>query len=260
MSSTTAAPGALIAAGEATFARRVRAAKVPVVVAFRAPHCEASRALVLSLAQLAQQYASRLVVLSVDVERAPLLAEQYGVAAVPTLLVLQDHDELTRMVGFASPLLLRLLFDQVVAGELVPGMLWSPTEQAFEDAVIIPLLDAWGWSYQRQVSCKVQKGKTTSHGRVDILVYADGATKPLTLFEAKRQIAYKAALQQAMAQAQGYAQALDLATFVVAAPVGLWIYRLHSGKARLVEMFSSLDVATDSDIVRRTLQSIDEAR
>ncbi len=105
-------------------------------------------------------------------------------------------------------------------------MLWSPTEQDFEDAVIIPLLDAWGWGYQRQVSCKVQKGKTTSHGRIDILAYADAASKPLTLFEAKRQIVHKAALQQAMAQAQGYAQALDLATFVVAAPVGLWIYRL----------------------------------
>lgn len=257
---TPPAPARLIAANESTFARRVRAAKVPVAVVFRAPGCEASRALVLCLARLAEQYAGRLVVLSVDIDRAPLLAQQYGVAVSPTLLVLEYGDELTRMVGFAPERLLRLLFDQVLAGELLPGLLWSPTEQDFEDAVIIPLLDAWGWSYRRQVSCKVQKGKTTSHGRIDILAYADDASRPLTLFEAKRQIVHKAALQQAMTQAQGYAQALDLAMFVVAAPVGLWIYGLNTGKARLVEMFSSLDVAARPDIVKRTLQWIDEAR
>src|SRR5262245_12163482 len=101
MSGITPVSGRLITAGEATFARRVRTARVPVVVAFRAPHCEACDALLLSVARLAEQYASQILVLSVDVERAPLVAEQYGVAAVPMLLVLQDSEELTRMVGYA---------------------------------------------------------------------------------------------------------------------------------------------------------------
>jgi len=260
VSGTTSAPGRLVTAGEATFARRVRAATVPVVVAFRAPHCDACRALLGSVARLAEQYAGRLVVLSVDVDRAPLVAEQYGVAAVPTLLVLQDGDPLTWMVGYAPEPLLRLLFDQVVAGDLIPGMLWSPTEQVFEDYVIVPLLDAWGWAYQRQVGCRIRTSMSTSHGRVDILVYADGTTEPLTLFEAKRQIASNAALQQAMTQARGYAQALGLASFVVAAPAGLWIYRLHSEKEVLMQAFSSLDVATRPEAVKRTLCWIHEAR
>jgi thiol-disulfide isomerase/thioredoxin len=260
VSKTTSASGTLIAAGEATFARRVRAATVPVVVVFRAPHCEACRALALSVAGLAEQYAGRLLALSVDVDRAPLVAEQYGVTAVPTLLVLQDGEELTRMVGFAPGTLLRLLFDQVVAGGLVPGMLWSPTEQAFEDAVIVPLLDAWGWAYQRQVACRIDAGGSTRHGRVDILAYADGMAEPRTLFEAKRQIASNAALQQAMAQARGYALALGLASFVVAAPAGLWIYRLHSRKVALMQAFSSLDVATSPAVVKHTLDWIHAAR
>jgi len=260
VSKTTSAPGTLIAAGEATFARRVRAATVPVVVAFRTPQCDACRALVLGVARLAEQYASQLVVLSVDLDRAPLLAEQYGVTALPTLLVLQDGEELTRMVGFAPEPLLRLLFDQVVAGRLVPGMLWSPTEQAFEDAVIVPLLDTWGWAYQRQVACRIDAGSSIRHGRVDILVYADGTAEPLTLFEAKRQIPSNAALQQAMSQARGYAQALGLASFVVAAPAGLWIYRLHTRKVALMQAFSSLEVATSPAVVKRALDWIHEAR
>jgi thioredoxin-like negative regulator of GroEL len=244
---------ALIAAGETAFARLARAAAVPVVVTFRSPQCDACRALMPGVARLAEQYAGRLVVLSVDVDQAPLLAEQYGVTAVPTLLVLHDREELTRAVGFAPERLLRLLFDQVVAGDLAPGMLWSPTEQAFEDAVIVPLLDAWGWTYRRQVACPLPAAR----GRVDILVYAD-ATEPLTLFEDKRQIASAAALQQAMIQAQGYAQALRLASFVVAAPAGMWVYRLHSGRARLMRSFSSLEVVTRPEVVRRTLYWLQE--
>src|SRR5262245_24283745 len=131
MSGTTSASESLIAVGETTFARRVRAAIVPVVVVFRSSHCDACRALVGSVARLAEQYPGQWLVLGVDVDRAPLLAESYAVTAVPTVLVLHHGEEATRMVGFAPELLLRLLFDQVLAGELPPGQLWSPTEQAF---------------------------------------------------------------------------------------------------------------------------------
>jgi len=243
----------LIAVGETTFARRVRGATVPVVVAFRSSRCDACHALVASIARLAGEYADQLVVLSVDVDRAPLLAEQYCVTAVPTLLVLHDNDELTRMVGFAPEPLLRLFFDQVLAGERTLGMLWSPTEQAFEEAVLVPLLDSWGWTYQRQVGCHVRTGTSTGRGRVDVLVYTDATAEPLTLFEAKRQIASNGALQQAMIQARGYAQALHLPSFVVAAPAGMWIYRLQDRRALLVQAFSGLDVAARPEIIKRVL-------
>jgi hypothetical protein len=136
-------------------------------------------------------------------------------------------------------------------------MLWSPTEQAFEDAVIVPLLDAWGWTCRRQVACPLPAGKGAARGRVDILVYA-GAAEPLTLFENKRQIASAAALQQAMIQAQGYAQALGLVSFVVAAPAGMWVYRLREGRARLVRSFSSLEVVTHPEVVKHALHWLRE--
>jgi hypothetical protein len=208
------------------------------------------------LARLAAQYVDQVVVLSIGVERAPFIAEQYGVTAVPTLLVLRDGEELTRMVGFAPEPLLRLLFEQVVTGEVTPGRLWMPTEQAFEDAVIIPLLDDLGWSYRRQVVCPPQAGKRVGPGRIDILAYDGTTAEPLTLFEAKRQIASRAALEQARVQAQGYAQALQLVSFVIAAPAGLWIYRMHDGRSRLMQAFSSLEVATHPGIVKHALQRI----
>jgi thiol-disulfide isomerase/thioredoxin len=252
------APGGLIAVGETTFARWVRVAAVPVVVMFRAARCDACRALGTNVARLADRYAGQLVVLSVDVERAPLLAEQYGVSAVPTLLVLHHGDELTRMVGFAPEPLLRLLFDQVVGGDLTPGLLWSPTEQAYEDAVIVPLIDGWGWTYRRQVACPGRAGNLAAPGRVDVLVYDADAAAPLTLFEDKRQIASNAALQQAMLQARGYAQALRLASFVVAAPAGMWVYQLRDERARLMQSFSSLDVATHPEVVKHALRWLQE--
>lgn len=258
-SKETGAPGARhlprapALADETTFARLARASDAPIVVAFVASHCDASQALLPSLARMAERYAGQALVLRADVDQSPMLAEQYGVTATPTVLVVQDHEELTRMVGFAPELLVRLLFEQVIAGELIPGRMWSPVEQAFEDAVIIPLLDAWGWAYRRQAACPLRAGETIARGRVDILAYHDDAITPRTLFENKRQIASSRALQQAAAQARSYAEGFGLGSFVVAAPAGMWVYWLDGGRAGLARSFSSLEIASDPDDLRRTL-------
>ena len=191
---------------------------------------------------LAAQYGGQLLVLWLDVERAHVLAEQYAIGATPTLLVLRDGEELTRVVGFAPAPLVRVLFEQILADALAPGRLWCPVEQVFEDAVLIPLLDAWGWRYRRQVACP----GAANRGRVDILVYDDNMLAPRTLFENKRQIGSQAALQQAATQARRYAEQFGLPTFVVAAPAGLWVYRLDDGQARLFQAYSSLDIAQRS--------------
>ncbi|MFN8505378.1 thioredoxin family protein [Kouleothrix sp.] len=249
---STAHPGSAtpIRVGEAGFARRVRAAAVPVVALFGAAGCAASRELAAQLGQLAAQYGGQLLVLWLDVERAHVLAEQYAIGATPTLLVLRDGEELTRVVGFAPAPLVRVLFEQILADALAPGRLWCPVEQVFEDAVLIPLLDAWGWRYRRQVACP----GAANRGRVDILVYDDNMLAPRTLFENKRQIGSQAALQQAATQARRYAEQFGLPTFVVAAPAGLWVYRLDDGQARLFQAYSSLDIAQHSARIREALR------
>ncbi len=205
------------------------------------------------LASFATRYSDQLLIISVDVDRTPFVAEHYGVSAVPTLLVLRDGEELTRLVGFIPESLLQVFFDDVLAGELVPGLAWHPVEQVFEDAVIIPLLDAWGWPYARQVVCPRPADRSVVRGRVDIMVYHSANGEPLTLFEAKRQIAHPSALQQAAAQAHRYAEAFHLPSFVVAAPSGMWLYRREHGQSQLLQAFSSLAIATQPTVLKTTL-------
>lgn len=242
--------------GEAALARALRRADLPVFVLFRSRSGAACRALAASLARLAGQVAGQAIVLGVDAERAPGLAEQHGVAAAPTVLVLHDREELTRLTGFAPEALLQLFFQDVLGGELTPGLPWSPVEQAYEDAVIIPLLDAWGWPYRRQVVCPPHPSRPVARGRIDILAYHQAAGAPLTLFEAKRQIASAVALQQASDQARSYAAALQLRSFVVAAPAGMWVYQLAGERARLAHSFSALEVASQPAAVRQALQRL----
>lgn len=251
MSARPASPQ-LSMVGEATLLRRLRAAQ-PVFVLFRTRQAAACRALAEILARLSPHYAEQAAVLSVDAERAPMLAEQFGVAAAPTLLALRDHEELARLTGFAPEPILQLFLNDVLTGALEPGRIWSPVEQAFEDAVIVPLLDGWGWRYGRQVACPPHPGQTVVRGRVDILVYDEATAAPLTLFEAKRQIATSAALRQACAQASGYAQALGLGAFVVAAPAGMWVYRQQGAQVRLEQACTSLEVATHPELIKHAL-------
>lgn len=245
--------GRVLQVGEAGFGRAVRTA-APAVVLFGAAGCPASRALAPILDRLAGDYAGRLSILRVSADRAPLLTDSYGVTATPTLLVFAHGEELTRVVGFAPDALLRLLCEEIVAGSLAPGRLWSPTEGSFEDAVILPLIADWGWAARRQVSCPARSGRRAAHDRVDILVSDEAG--PITLFESKRQIASAAALQAAASQGYGYAAALRLPAFVVAAPVGMWLYAVREGRPALVEQLSSLEVATRPQALRQGLRRL----
>ena len=234
---------------DADFGRRVLASPVPTLVLFGASRDAASRALKPALRELAAHYAATLRVATIDAERAAWLAEQFGVAATPTMLVVQGGDVVTRVVGFLPIGLLRLLFEQLAAGALPPDPLWSPTEETFEDVVVVPLLDQWGLTYVRQAPCP-----GPARGRIDILVYDRSPDQPLTLFENKRQIASTQALAQATVQAHRYACALGLPSFVVAAPSGLWIYA--SSRARAVELcrLTTLELQQHPDSVLALLR------
>jgi hypothetical protein len=234
---------------EADFGRRVLASPLPALVLFGAPGCPASRALKPLLQELAALHAATLRVASLNVERAAWLAEQFGVAATPTLLVVRDGEIITRVVGYAPIGLLRLLCEQIATGALPPDPFWSPTEATFEDVVVAPLLDRWGLTYVRQAPCPAP-----ARGRIDMLVYDRSHDQPLTLFENKRQIASAQALRQAAAQAHAYARALRLPSFVVAAPAGLWIYACIEQRAAELLRLTSLELQEGPDSVPALLR------
>jgi thiol-disulfide isomerase/thioredoxin len=248
---TNTKPPALLSVTESNFGRAVINAPVPVVALFGSRACAASRALRPLLIELAAFYAGAIRFATINAEQSPLLAEQFGLQITPTLIVVQHGEIATRVVGFLLPELLRLLCDQVAAGTLPPDPFWSPVEAMFEDVVIVPLLDAWGFTYLRQAPCPAP-----ARGRIDFLVYDQPGAPPLTLFENKRQLLSAQALEQAAAQAHRYARALHIASCVVAAPAGMWIYDTTSTVPVAVRQVTSLELQQQPDEVPRILRRL----
>lgn len=244
-------PVALVAVDESNFGRRVLHAPVPVLALFGTPTCPASRALRPLLGELAAAYANQIRFANFNAERAGLVASQFGLHMTPTLIVAQGGEIVTHAVGFLPPELLRLLCEQIAAGALPPDPLWSPVEATFEDLVVAPLLERWGLTYVRQAA-----SRAPARGRIDFLVYDEPIGPPLTLFENKRQIASAQALAQAAAQAHGYARALGLPSYVVAAPAGLWIYASAGRQPALVQRISSLELLKQPNDALKILRQL----
>ncbi|MEI7771956.1 MAG: thioredoxin domain-containing protein, partial [Chloroflexales bacterium] len=232
----------LLRVTEATFGRRVLRAPLPVLVCFGTQRCPGRQALAPALERIAATYQGRLRVATVLVDDAILLGEQDGVVASPTLLVFQHGDRQGQAIGFIPAGLVDLLADDVVQGVVTGDILWSPVEEQFEDRVLLPLLQRWGCTAQRQVACALPGRGAAQRGRIDLLVYADPADPPFTLIESKRHMRGDQALRQAVAQATAYARSLALASFVIAAPPGLWIYRIASERPVCIQQVTSLEI------------------
>ena len=69
------------------FNREVLQSEVPVLVDFFATWCGPCKMLGPVLESVAQQFQGRAKVVKVDIDESPELAEQYGITAVPTLMV-----------------------------------------------------------------------------------------------------------------------------------------------------------------------------
>jgi thiol-disulfide isomerase/thioredoxin len=218
-------------------------------VAFGAAGCKASRALRPLLRDVAARHAGRLEVATISADRSRDLAELYGVAATPTLLIVQHGTVLTRAVGFLPEALLQLLAEQAAAAALPPEPFWSPLEATFEDLVLLPLLRQWGLAHARQFTAAA-----LGRGRVDVLAYDGDA--PLTLFESKRSLLSEIAVREAALQAQRYANALGLPSFVVAAPAGLWVYPRGPGAPVPVRRVSALELAQRPDEALALLRAL----
>src|SRR4051812_2678106 len=109
-------PPALLSVTESNFGRSVINSPLPVVALFGSRTCPASRALRPLLHELASLYAGMIRFATINAEHAPILAGQFGLQITPTLIVVQDGEIATRVVGFVSPDLLRLLCEQVAGG------------------------------------------------------------------------------------------------------------------------------------------------
>ncbi|MDY7100729.1 MAG: thioredoxin [Actinomycetota bacterium] len=82
-----------------TFDETIAASEVPVLVDFTAEWCPPCKMLEPVLDEIAASHAGRLVVVRVDVDTEPALAQRFDVLSMPTLVLLDGTTAVERMVG-----------------------------------------------------------------------------------------------------------------------------------------------------------------
>jgi len=99
---------------DAEFSQKVLQSDVPVVVDFWAPWCGPCRAVAPILEELAGEYEGKLTVAKVNVDDEQQYAGQYGIMAIPTMLVFKNGQIVQRIQGAAPKPKLKQAFDEAL--------------------------------------------------------------------------------------------------------------------------------------------------
>lgn len=77
--------------------------------------CPPCRILAPTISSLAEKYAGRVTVCKVNLDRAPEVAQRYGIRSIPTVLIIKNGKEIDRLVGLKSQTTYVALLDKLVA-------------------------------------------------------------------------------------------------------------------------------------------------
>ncbi len=105
----------IISLNQQNFASEVLQSSTPVLVDFWAEWCNPCRALTPILDELADEYDGRVKIGKVNIEDQQALAAEYGVRAIPTLLLFHQGQVADQIVGLRSKRDLKASFDRVAA-------------------------------------------------------------------------------------------------------------------------------------------------
>ncbi len=105
----------IVDAGDGDYPTVVDQASVPVLVDLWAPWCGPCRTVSPALEQLAGEFAGRLKLVKVNVDKAPQTSQRLAVQAVPTLLITKGGKILARRAGAAPVAALRGWLEESLA-------------------------------------------------------------------------------------------------------------------------------------------------
>jgi thioredoxin 1 len=91
--------GNVIELGDAEFKREVIESEQPVLVDFTAAWCPPCRVIAPIIDALATAYKGRMKVAKIDVDNHQETAQQYGIRAMPTLLIFKGGKVVKQIVG-----------------------------------------------------------------------------------------------------------------------------------------------------------------
>ncbi len=106
-----------------TFKEEVLRSKIPVAADFYADWCMPCRMLAPLLEALAEEFAGRVKFAKVNVEREFLLADQYQIRGVPTLILFKEGTISDVIVGLPAIGALRAQLERIIGSE--PGRVSS---------------------------------------------------------------------------------------------------------------------------------------
>jgi thioredoxin 1 len=84
---------------DAEFQAKVLQSPLPVIVDFWATWCSPCRAIAPALERIAVEHDGHLTIAKVDVDANPVFTQQFGVQGIPTLLMVYQGKEISRVVG-----------------------------------------------------------------------------------------------------------------------------------------------------------------
>ena len=105
----------IVAVTQQNFAAEVLQSPVPVLVDFWAEWCGPCKMIAPILDELADEYEGKVKIAKVNIDEQQGVAAEYGIRAIPTLLLFDKGQVADQIVGLRSKRDLKASFDRVAA-------------------------------------------------------------------------------------------------------------------------------------------------